>query len=80
MATHSYIGLGFSPGGGMHGAGADIILAWVDTGTVGGERPETGDWIYEPAADEEEKVISVEKTAKMTRDSIVDLIIEKSQQ
>ena len=30
MATHGYIGLGFSPGGGMHGA--DIMLAWVDTG------------------------------------------------
>ena len=30
VATHGYIGLGFSPGGGMHGA--DIMLAWVDTG------------------------------------------------
>ena len=30
VATHGYIGLGFSPGGGMHGA--DIVLCWVDTG------------------------------------------------
>ena len=29
VATHGYIGLGFSPGGGMHGA--DNMLAWVDT-------------------------------------------------
>ena len=29
VATHGYIGLGFSPGGGMHGA--DIVLGWVDT-------------------------------------------------
>ena len=28
VATHGYIGLGFSPSGGMHGA--DIMLAWVD--------------------------------------------------
>ena len=28
VATHGYIGLGFSPSGGMHGA--DIVLAWVD--------------------------------------------------
>ena len=28
VAAHGYIGLGFSPGGGMHGA--DIVLAWVD--------------------------------------------------
>ena len=39
-----------------------------------------GDWIYEPAAEEEEKVISVAITAQMTRDEIVDLILEKSQQ
>ena len=29
VATRGYIGLGFSPGGGMHGA--DIVLCWVDT-------------------------------------------------
>ena len=32
VATHGYIGLGFSPGGGMHGA--DIVLSWVDTSGV----------------------------------------------
>ena len=29
VATHGYVGLGFSPGGGMHGA--DIALCWVDS-------------------------------------------------
>jgi len=29
VATHGYVGLGFSPGGGMHGA--DIVLCWVDS-------------------------------------------------
>jgi len=28
VATHGYVGLGFSPGGGMHGA--DIVLCWLD--------------------------------------------------
>lgn len=33
VETHGYVGLGFSPGGGMHGA--DMVLVWVeDGGTV----------------------------------------------
>jgi len=32
VATRGYVGLGFSPGGGMHGA--DMVVAWVQGGRV----------------------------------------------
>ena len=32
VAAHGYVGLGFSPGGGMHGA--DMVLGWVTDGRV----------------------------------------------
>jgi len=32
VAAHGYVGIGFSPGGGMNGA--DMVLAWVKDGLV----------------------------------------------
>ena len=41
---------------------------------------EIGEWLHEPVAEKEERVISVEITAQMTKDEIVDLILVKCQQ
>ena len=62
---------------------------WVDTMMVSIEVSKEksqcqiqgiGEWLNEPVADEEERVISVEITTQMNRDEIVDLILEKCQQ
>ena len=41
---------------------------------------EIGEWLHEPVTEKEERVISVEITAEMTKDEIVDLILVKCQQ